>query len=522
MRLTSKRMSTKRKPKGSIGALIAQIAFEDLEKKVSEVKGQPIICGTCGAALLNSSIIHEDKSLGRHFKCEFCGTINKLDIKAQIPSEEEIEYIEEVHEVQKAAEPVTENIVACIDVSGSMSGRKIEAVKQSLMQTIQELAKEANPPGFGLITFTSDVKLYHSSGYIAAVVEGSDLGDENKIREIFKSSDFSFEDIKSTEKQWLTIVKGLGALYNTALGPAVVGADELLKDGGRIILLTDGMANQGVGRLSGYSRGGRDFYVTLGAKARDKGTSIELVGVTAGNQTAQMQLEIVGELSNQTEGDIYYVDISEVGAVFDALAETDIIGRKVNVRLYLPPNIELGDVTGGVHFRQDKNHINVRLSSVNPDRSFCVQFDPKSVKAGDEIPLQAQIEYLDLNGQKRTRITRSKVKVTAEEKEVLEDYNPKVSDAFNIQQVADHHIRPEESMEQIKNYQKELRNVMADVKKPKTLRESISAMDEELKELEQQTKMEADRSYVAKYSKLRTSLSSDLRMKKRAERKKKK
>ncbi|MFX0093976.1 MAG: VWA domain-containing protein [Candidatus Hodarchaeota archaeon] len=526
MRLTSKKMSSKRKDEGSVGSLIAQIAFEDLEKKISEIRGQPIICGACGAALLNAALIQEDKSLGRHFKCEFCATINKIDIDIKIPLEEEIEYIQEPSEIQETKKPVravAENIIACIDVSGSMSGRKIEAVKQSLIQTVQELAKESTSSGFGLITFTSDVKLYNSSGKIAAVIERSDASNEEKIRDIFRKADFSFEDIKTTEKQWITIIKGLGALYNTALGPAVVGGVELLRDGGRIILLTDGMANEGVGRLSGYSRDGREFYTKLGEDARNKDVTIELVGVTAGNKTAQMQLEVVGELANQTEGDIYYVDVSEVGTVFDALSESDAIARKVNVRVYLPPNIEPGTVTGGVSFRQEKNHLNVRMSSVNPDRSFCIQFNPKSdLKPGDEIPLQAQIEYQDLSGQKRTRIVRSKVQVIAEEKEVFKEYNTGISDIFNVQRSSGRKTRPEEGARQIKSYQSELRNVMKDVENDEAIQASLHAMDDELKDLEEQAEMERDRLYSAKMSKVRYSKKVAERMDDRAKRKKKK
>jgi hypothetical protein len=524
MRLSSDKITPTRKPKGSVGALIAQIAFKDLEKKTAEIMGQPILCGGCGAALVNIASIQEDNKIGKFFRCEFCDEINKITLKLDLPADNELEFIEEVD--KKLLHDGTEDIIACIDISGSMKGTKIEAVKQSLIQTIKELARDDFPPKFGLITFTHDIRLYNPQGEIALTISEDPLHNEEEIRKLVNQADFSFVDLKTTETQWIDVVNRLKALNSTALGPAVVAAEELLRHhGGRIILLTDGMANAGVGRLSGYSRTGKQFYSNLGKKAQTNGTSIELVGVSAGDHNAKISLESLGELAHLTEGDIFYVDITEVGSVFDALAESDIIGRRVSVRIYLPQGIELEGVTGGVSYdyQPKTNSVRINLSSVNPDRSFCLQFNPHTnlAKSG-RIPIQSQIEYMDMEGRKRTRIYSSNIAITPKEEDVLRSYNSSISTAYNIQEANDLRVKPQEGLKFMRSYQTELKKVQDSIKDV-DFKDSLSAVETEINDLEEQVQVEQqsfDAYYSLASSKLRYMRRANIRMEDRAKRKK--
>ena len=56
-----------------------------------------------------------------------------------------------------AAEDIS--IVYCIDISGSMLDRRLDAVKQTILSQIQDMAKNHPNRKVGLVTFSDDVDI---------------------------------------------------------------------------------------------------------------------------------------------------------------------------------------------------------------------------------------------------------------------------------------------------------------------------------------------------------------------------
>ncbi|MHA1369469.1 MAG: hypothetical protein ACTSRA_07150 [Promethearchaeota archaeon] len=80
-------------------------------------------------------------------------------------------------------------ITAIIDISGRMSGGKIEAVKHSLVQTIRDWQANSAALSFVLITFHSIVDIYFSTQEQALSLGDPDsvLHSEDRIKDILAS-----------------------------------------------------------------------------------------------------------------------------------------------------------------------------------------------------------------------------------------------------------------------------------------------------------------------------------------------
>ena len=508
MRFSNRYISSK---KDNLDAsIIAQLAFGELQSKVPEVTGKPVVCHSCGAAVTDPAIIKDTPPVGLHFICQFCNNLNKIDeiqfnsIKAI--GKGVIEYLEEIQKVMS----VKDKIVACIDISGSMSGDSLECVKKSLVETLRDISVNSPGSNFALITFTDWISLYNPDGKECIKLNERDLYDENKISRNFQNLHFNFETVKESCEKWINLISRLTAISRTALGPAVFSAFCLLQNGGRIILLTDGLANVGLGSLMNYSPGGKkgEFYREFGQKCRDHGVMVEIVGVVTSEQSS-MELETIGDMARLTGGDIYLVDKKELSKTFNALSQSDFIGKNVNVRIFVPPSMSLKDASGDVHFHREEKSLKAKVGYVNPDRRLCVALNAtEDLKENEDLTVQTQVEYTGIDGKKRIRIYNEKLHVTAKEEDIAENFESDVSDEFYIQKAAEHGRTGRDAIgiKILKDYTEKLntyRNIAGNQKRDKLTR-STELIDRELEDI---NKLRQEKSKDARFSKYQARVS---------------
>ncbi|HEY0088769.1 MAG TPA: hypothetical protein VGB37_07995, partial [Candidatus Lokiarchaeia archaeon] len=301
-----------------------------------EIKTQPIQCSQCGAILTDVKLIKDDPKIGTHYKCEYCGTINiisKTQIIESLPNDIDF-IIEDIKPKESKEETITkvattegELYVAVIDISGSMSGAKIEAVKKSLIQTIRDFKINSPFTKFILIAFESSVYYYLRHDAEPINFSGDLLFSLENMKEqlnlSLKKQD-TLGSIGEFADGWIRKIEGLRSMDMTALGPAlyfgVISFDTFQMQGsGRITLLTDGIANQGIGNLSGTSVSTEKFYEEMAGLCNNYKIIVDIVGVTVPGDNNEMGLNVLGKLSDKTGGKLYFITHDEMESIFSEL-----------------------------------------------------------------------------------------------------------------------------------------------------------------------------------------------------------
>jgi len=424
---------------------VLRVGFGDLAKDVTKIIGKPIACQNCGGFLMSVEQVKEDDKVGKHFSCAFCGTLNVIGgeiILAGYDTDFVIEPAPDRTETGTDAISVGgKSFLALIDVSGSMSGANLSAVKRSLTTSIDSLAANAPETQFGLIEFESSVlcrnletgeaiQLPYESfpSYDNIVKETKKLLDKIKLIGVGKHSDKLKQHISSLRDQG-----------GTALGPAVAMASVIAKhrNVGRVVLLTDGLANEGIGALEGYQvTPANDFYESLGRKFLDFGTAVDVVGIASG---AGMELKTLGLLPEATGGQMYYVKPNELDRSISELAGASLLGRDVEVKLITPKGIMVKDASGvsrAVIDELTKNKES-KIGVVGEDHELYFEVEPESEIKATEVPIQVQVEYTDEEGARRVRVVTAKLKVAKKKDEVMETLDPTLGATFVTQKAGE-------------------------------------------------------------------------------------
>ena len=225
-----------------------------------------------------------------HTSTEFCATMTARDL----PEDDDF-----------ARAPV--DIVVALDVSGSMSGRKLELCKDTLSLLLRELGTQDR---FGLVVFGDEAKL------------------EIPTRKLTKASkSAALAKIKALHTSGCTNMSG-----GIGLAAQELQAVESPHEVRTIFLLTDGHANRGISDKDGIvslTKG------CLGATNERREIAIHCFGYGVDHDRV-----ILGDISKATEGGSYYFvdkdsDVSSafgdaLGGVLSVVAQNTTISVRVS------------------------------------------------------------------------------------------------------------------------------------------------------------------------------------------------
>jgi len=424
---------------------VVRVGFGDLATDVTKIVGMPIACQKCGGFLISVDQVEENEKVGKFFNCAFCGTLNIIRGEVILAGDDTDFMIKLPPDTtETGTETVSvggKSFLALIDVSGSMAGANLSAVKRSLNTSIDSLAANSPDTFFGLIEFESSVhyrdlesgtgiQLPYESfpSYDKIVEETKKLLDKIKLIPIGKNSDKLKKHVDSLRDQG-----------GTALGPAVAMASIIAKhrNVGRVVLLTDGLANEGIGALEGYQvTPANKFYEDLGKKFMDLGSAVDVVGIASG---AGMELKTLGLLAEATGGQMYYVKPNELDRSISELAGARLLGRDVQVKLVTPKGVKVKDASGvsrAVIDELTKNKES-KIGVVGEDHELYFEVEPESEIKASEVPIQVQVEYTDEEGARRVRAVTTKLKVAKKEDEVMETLDPTLGATFVTQKAGE-------------------------------------------------------------------------------------
>ncbi|MFW9974801.1 MAG: VWA domain-containing protein [Candidatus Thorarchaeota archaeon] len=445
---------------------VLRVEFGHLTHETTKIVGKPIACHKCNGFLLSVDQIQEDPKVGRHFVCSFCGTLNVIKGEVFVAGDDTDFVVTPPPDTSTDTETISiggRSFLGLIDVSGSMAGANLAAVKRSLNTSIDSLSANAPDTMFGLIEFESSV--------IARNLENG-----NPV-ELPRNSFASLKDIIDSTKKLLDQVKLVGVGKNkdklkkhvqalrdqggTALGPAVGMAYVIAKhrNVGRVVLLTDGLANEGIGALEGYQvTPASKYYEDLGKMFMELGTAVDVVGIASG---AGMELQTLGLLPEATGGQMYYVTPNELDRSLSELAGASLLGRDVEVRLITPPGVKVKDASGVSRAVVDqlKKKGESKIGVVGEDHELYFEVEPeKEIKAPD-VHIQVQVSYTDEEGARRVRAVTTKLRVANNEEEIMKTLDPTVGATFVTQKAGEESFRGdrEKGRERIASFRKALK-----------------------------------------------------------------
>ena len=543
-----KKFLIKKPVKEELYPYLYSIAFKELGNPKKEIKAEPIVCKFCSAIFIDTDLIKEDEKEGTHYVCEYCGSLNKVDkskIKEKFANDIDFILVDVLLKKTDKEEKITkvdvtegDLYISVIDISGSMSGAKIEAVKKSLVQTLKDFKINSPTTKYILIAFESSVYYYlrynkepiNFSGDLLFSVEEM----KSTINKYIKKEEF-LGSIGEFADGWIRKIESLRSMDMTALGPALYFAIisfESFNSSGRITLLTDGLANQGIGNLSGTSAGAERFYEGMANLCNQLKIIVDVVGVSAPGDNNEMGLQTLGKLTDSTGGTLYLISSEEMETIFTALRQIRYIGKDVKVRIIVPPSISIKNVTGAFSSKGVLGGSEINLGAITADRELFLELEAKKeLKEEQEVPIQLQVEYLDKEGRKRMRVINDKVRVTKDANEFKSEYDQKLNVMMNIQSAGSGYYagKANDSKKRLIKLKNVMRDEMMALKSSnlsfaeEEFTESLSYLDDELEEIEMEEKEVAQapaKSYWAAKGQQRARMSSTS-LKKRMEKKKK-
>ncbi|TFG95354.1 VWA domain-containing protein, partial [Candidatus Thorarchaeota archaeon] len=467
----------------------------------TKIVGKPIACHKCNGFLLSLDQIQEDPKVGKHFVCPFCGTLNVIEGEIVVAGDDTDFTIEGPKDKTETGTGVIstggKSFLALIDVSGSMSGANLAAVKRSLNTSIDSLAANAPDTMFGLIEFESSVLSRNLETGEAVNLPQDSFASLDKILESTKKllDRIKLVNVGKNTDKLKGHVQALRDQGGTALGPAAAMAYVIAKhrNVGRIVLLTDGLANEGIGALEGYQvTPANKYYEDLGKMFLEAGAAVDVVGISSG---AGMELKTLGLLSEATGGQMYFVTPNELDKSLSELAGASMLGRDVDVRLITPPGITIKDASGVSRAIVDtlKKKGASKIGVVGEDHELYFEVAPNKEIKESEVPIQVQVSYTDEAGARRVRSLTTKLKVSKNEDEIMATMDPTVGATFITQKAGEESFGGdrEKGRKRIASFRSAMKSKAGAAPKAvqAMLEKADMALDMEDKEIERQEEM---------------------------------
>jgi Ca-activated chloride channel homolog len=285
------------------------------------------------------------------------------------------------------------NLALVVDRSGSMAGEKLEHAKEAARGLVSRMR---DGDRIAIVTYGSDVTLLVSSTEIGSSSRGSILAAIDTI----------------TDRGGTFLSGGFEA-----------GRDEVLRQaqGGyvnRVILFSDGQANEGVTSIPGLTEMSRES-LTRGVHLTTMGVGLDY------NENLMTAMAEVGG------GHYYFIEDSRsLASIFTRELETllSTVAKNAVLKLTLEPGVELVELYGYA-FSQNGSEISVRLPDLyggQNQKLICKLRVPTTVE-GSRALARVELGFEDVvTGHRQTAVARSEVVVTADSSSVERGQNRRV------------------------------------------------------------------------------------------------
>lgn len=225
---------------------------------------------------------------------------------------------------------------------------RLQALQAAIAMQVETLAKAKPAQRVGLVTFASDVTIYSDGTGEPRVLAGSRLGDYAALRAAGDGATPA-KPVKDTAEALVRRIYGLREEGATALGPAVLVAVAMAagRPGSRVVIVTDGMANTGLGSLeppdlpAGASPEMKEqaaqsakaesdaFYGKVRGLAMEAGVTVDVIGFSDAN----CNLEALSALAEATGGSVTRVEPATITEQFAGVLEEEVLAINASVTM---------------------------------------------------------------------------------------------------------------------------------------------------------------------------------------------
>lgn len=414
--------------------------------------GEPIACKSCSAVLTCFSSVEAEEA-GKMWKCEFCGYANHLVLDAgQIPASDQVTYVldpaAEAEEVQDSSDSTT--CIFAIDASGSMGTAvsvptpisikgarptsrpsRLTCVMAAVEAQINQMIDQSPGRHIGLVEFESTVTV-HGDGHSSDSIQVNYDDMEALVQSMAnKHNSYVGRPVASAKNELLTKVLNLVPKGMTALGPGLVVSVALAvqgKAGSKVIICTDGMANQGVGAIENRDEQGQTrtdkFYEDIGLWAQRSGVSVSVISVSE----ADCKLSYLSNIANLTEGNVLRVNPATLVDDFANVLAERIVATEAKVRVTMHKGLKFKNEVASDLQLQGSQLVRT-IGNVSQFSSFTFEYAIKNeeemttsevdLRGVTQLPFQLVIEYRNLSGQRCVK-TFAKVLQVSNDREAVE------------------------------------------------------------------------------------------------------
>ncbi len=198
---------------------------------------------------------------------------------------------------------------------------------------------------------------------------------------------------------------------STALGPAMAVSVGIAAKaaGSTVLVLTDGLANVGLGALDGVKETPA-VYGEIAKLGKDHGVGVSVVSIRGDD----IKMEALGVVTAATGGTVDIVDATSLQSKMDSLS-APVVGTNVKATLRSSSNVTICDPSSGAEAR---GCLTVELASVKADTDvfYTLRVPQDSAK---DIFVQCELEWTALDGSVMSRIS-SRVVQTSVERDTVE------------------------------------------------------------------------------------------------------
>jgi len=271
-----------------------------------------------------------------------------------------------------------------------------------------------------LATFGAEVSVYTDCGSRSVVARRAHELEADLIAKGIELGLQCSEKVSDSIDRLTAIVGGLKPCGNTALGPALAVSVGLAsgQPGTRIVLCTDGMANNGVGSIK-TSGEVCPFYSNMACRAAEEGTCISVVTMEGEN----CSMENLGTCADLTGGQVDVVDLKALSDNIGQMLSDPIIAYGLEVTM----NCGSGFMFGSDHaFRQHGTSCVTVHKLGNATAKTVASFQLQAPFADlppATVPIQIQLRYLSPNGQEVLQVLSREMLVSTCRSDPEEDIN---------------------------------------------------------------------------------------------------